>query len=540
VARGLARPRGRRGSDPERERELKRLCLAVCDDTGFRLYSATYDQPKRRDELIERLSGKAEAEKVRVTRLDIAEAGPETSLVGLLRAYVHGADLPSGWRQAVMVVGIEQRLDYSSGREGAAFLHQANLLRDALPEAAPAPVVLWLSRLATSAIQREAPDLWDWRAASFDFTGDDAPRIELLRELTTWRTEDDDGGLSTEQRRARIDMLQDLLGELERDGPPKSKRQVAERAGLLAQVGKEHLIQGHTREAVPCFERALSLTLEIGIRPAEGAAHLVLGTAYFSLGEQQRGIEHLEQALVILREAGERRAEGEALRKLGDALRTLNEPKQAIKHYERALVIFRELGERQRESEVLSKLGEVCLKAGEARLAIGNLERALAIAHEIGNRKGEIAALLLLGKACFDLHEMRLAIDYFDQSLAIAREINSRPAQTQALAFLAAAYAAVGERRAIEYFDQALAIAREIGDRGGEGNVLNVGALAFELLGDRAEAIRRTEEALRLYEELKHPLREDVLARLEKWQVESSSTNGRGQGPSRQKRGAGA
>jgi hypothetical protein len=125
VARALTRSERRRSKTHNPlERELKRLRLSVCDDVGFRLYLATFDQPKRRDELIARVIKEAEAEKVRVTRLDITQAGPESNLVGLLRAHLKKADPPPGWRQAVMVVGIEQRLDYSAGREGFAFLHQ--------------------------------------------------------------------------------------------------------------------------------------------------------------------------------------------------------------------------------------------------------------------------------------------------------------------------------------------------------------------------------------------------------------------------------
>ena len=141
-----------------------------------------------------------------VTRLDIAEAGPEGNLVGLLRKHIQEAELPAGWRQAVMVTGIEQRLDYSAEHEDFAFLHQTNLLRDALPEAARVPVVLWLSRMASAVMPVQAPDLWDWRAASFDFTGDEAPRAQVLRELTTLRPEDD-LAMSGDQRRARVRML---------------------------------------------------------------------------------------------------------------------------------------------------------------------------------------------------------------------------------------------------------------------------------------------------------------------------------------------
>jgi hypothetical protein len=226
----LRRPRGRRSTTSDRhERELKRLRLSICDDVGFRLYVATYDQAKRCDELIERVTREAEVQKVRVTQLDLAQGGPETNLVGLLREHRQETDLPIDWRQAVMVTGIEQRLDYARGREGYGFLHQANLLRDALPEAAPVPVVLWLSRLASAALPAEAPDLWHWRAANFDFTGDLAPRVEVLRELTTLRPQDD-RRMSGDQRRARIRMLEDLRAELEREELPKSKRQASERA----------------------------------------------------------------------------------------------------------------------------------------------------------------------------------------------------------------------------------------------------------------------------------------------------------------------
>ena len=252
MAKALRSPRGRRGRTSDRhERELKRLLLSVCDDTGFRLYLATYDQPKRRDELIEQLIGEAEAEKVRVTRLDLSEAGPEANLVGLLRAHLEETNLPPGWRQAVMVTGIEQRLDYSRGPEGYAFLHQANLLRDALPEAAPVPVVLWLSRLASAALPAEAPDLWHWRAANFDFTGDRGTTARAAARADHAATPRSDLGLSGEQRRARLRMLEDLLAELEREGPPTSKRQKAERAALLLELGIQDWHLRRAAEAVP-------------------------------------------------------------------------------------------------------------------------------------------------------------------------------------------------------------------------------------------------------------------------------------------------
>jgi tetratricopeptide (TPR) repeat protein len=412
VGEALTRQRSKRDNTPDaRERELKRLRLSVCDDVGFRLYLATYDQPQRRDELIERVAREAEAEKVRITRLDLARAGSESSLVGLLRAHLRETNLPSGWRQSVMVTGVEQRLDYAGGREGYAFLHQANLLRDALPEAAPVPVVLWLSRIASAALPPEAPDLWHWRAANFDFTGDEAPRVEVLREMTTLRP-GDDLRLSSEQRRARLRMLEDLLAELERQGPPTSKRQKADRADLLLELGIEDWHLGRAAEAIPRFERALEIFREIGNRRGEGNALGNLGIAYRQLVEPLRAIEYYDQSLEIFREIGDRRGEGQALRSLGLAYADLSELQRAIEYYEQSLKIAREIGDRQGEGNALGGLGTAL---GEPRRAIEHYEQWLQIAREIGDRRGEGSALGNLGSAYYTLGEPRRAIEQFER-----------------------------------------------------------------------------------------------------------------------------
>ena len=171
-------------------------------------------------------------------------------------------------------------------------------------------------------MQKEAPDLWDWRAASFDFTGDQAPRVELLRELIT-RQPGDDLGLSGQQRQARAQMLDELLAELEREGPPKSKRQAVERANLVLALGVETWRLGGAAEALRHFERALDLYRETGDRRGEGYALDSLGDAWIDLGEPRRAIELYEQALTITRDIGDRRGEGSTLGNLGIAWRGL-------------------------------------------------------------------------------------------------------------------------------------------------------------------------------------------------------------------------
>lgn len=523
MAEVLSKKRSRRGKalDP-RERELKRLKLSVCDDTGFRLHLATYSQPRQRDELIERVVDEAGAERVRVTRLDLGETGPETNLVGLLRAHLREIDLPSGWRQAVMIIGIEQRLDYSSGSEGFAFLHQANLLRDALPEVAPVPVVLWLSRLASAALPAEAPDLWHWRAANFDFTGDKAPRLELLRELTAHRPEGNDR-ITDKQRRARIWILKELLEELEREGPPKSKRQAAERTTLLMQLTTELLRLGRASEAIPRLEQVVEAFRQIGDRRSEGIALGVLGVAYADVGELRRAIEHYEQFLGIAREIGDRRGEPGALGGLGHAYAALGETRRAIEQYEQQLAIAREVGEPRTEGAALANLGNLYAALGDAQSAIERHERALAIARKIGDRRIEAQTLGGMAVVCLALNKRRRADQLHEQSLEIAGETDDRKSEGSGLGGLGNAYSDAGDpQKALGYLEQALMIAREIGDRQGEAASLHNSALAFDQLGERGEAIRRMKEALRIYEQIETPRREDARAKLAQWQDDAN------------------
>ena len=396
-AKERARPAKRKSpkADPI-EREYRRLALAVGDVTGFRLYVATYNDPRLRDRLIERLQVEQAARKICITRLDLTGCDRESSLARLLREHIEKTRPEPGWRQTVMVTGLEDLLDY--GREAdMRFLETANLQRDVLPTSAPVAVVLWLSPLAAAAFPRAAPDLWHWRGAGFDFTGLAGERVELLRDLVAMPYERE-LGLSGDKRCGRAAMLEELLAELDRSGPPRSPRATAERADLLGQLGQTYLDLGRAREALPLFERQFALARETLDRGGEAAALGNLGNAYDLLGEPRRAIEHYEQWLALAREIGDRRGEAAALGSLGNAY-LLDEPRRAIEHYEQALAIAREIGNRRGEAAALGNLGVAYAALGEPRRAIERHEQHLAIVREIGDRRGEGNALGNLGIA---------------------------------------------------------------------------------------------------------------------------------------------
>jgi tetratricopeptide (TPR) repeat protein len=494
--------RTKKSSEAERiEREYRRLGLAIGDVQAFRLYLATYNDPRRRDELIDRLAAESERQKLEVTRLDVSDCDPEVSLVRVLREHVEQSTIPPGWQQAVMVVGLEQLLDYGDTREGLAVLETANLQRDLFTSAAPVPVVFWLSPLASSAFPKAAPDLWHWRGASFDLTGHTDSRADLLRDMIKIPREQ----LleSTDPRVGeRAAMLEELIAELDRSGPPKSGHEARERASLLFQLGGAYIQLDRFSEALPVVQRGLKVLREAGVG-LHGKALLLLAQLYDGLGEPQQAFEQYQQALEIAHRTGDRETELQARDGQGRLLGAQGKPQKAIERYEQALEIAREIDNREGKLRILSGLGDANHDLGELRRAIDHYEQALEIAREIGDIAVEARTLYGLASAQIQLGEGLNVVRHCQKTLETARKIGDRRAESRTLSVLGMALSAAGEvQSAIEYYQQALLIAHEIGDRGAEESALFGLGLASDALGEPLRAIEYYQRAVKTAREI--------------------------------------
>ena len=282
----------------------------------------------------------------------------------------------------------------------------------------------------------------------------------------------------------------------------------------------------HPRQHITWREAQRDAARRLGDRMQEGNALGNLGNAHYSLGDASHAIDYHEQALVVSREIGDRRAEGQVLGNLGVAHAALGDARRAIDFYEQQLAIAREIGDRRGEGAALGNLGLAHAALGDARRAIDYHEQDLVIAREIGDRSGEGAALGNLGIAHKNLGDARRAIGFYEQQLVIAREIGDRKSEGSALSNLGNARADLDDaRRAIDYHEQHLVIARETDDRRGEGNALGNLGNAHYSLGDaenRAEAIRRAESALRIYEATENQNATKVRAALAQWRQEEA------------------
>jgi CHAT domain-containing protein len=296
-----------------------------------------------------------------------------------------------------------------------------------------------------------------------------------------------------------------LLGMNDNTSVAVTRKAEAER---LFEQGNQQAIISQFREALHCWEQALTIYREIKNRQGEAASLGHLGAAYQSLGQFHRGIEFHEQSLEISREIGHRQGEAASLGNLGNAYQSLGQFHRGIEFHEQSLEISREIGHRQGEAASLGNLGNAYQSLGQFHRAIEFHQQSLEISREIGYPEGEASSLSNLGAAYDSLGQFHRAIEFHQQQLEISREIGTRQGEAIGLGNLGAAYQSLGKfHRAIEFYQQSLEISREIGYRVGESLFLNNLGNTFLQTHQLAEA----ETALRASIAIRETLRSELV-----------------------------
>jgi len=159
---------------PDFEREFNGAVIALSREPGFRLNAALFRSRAVRDRTHERLRIALAQVNVLLTTLDLRQK-PTHFLLRELEQHLTAQPTPEGQRRAIAVLGLEDQLGLAiaglpGGDEERAILHNANLHRDAFPRLCPCPLLLWVTDGAFHELIRQAPDLWHWRAHTFQFT----------------------------------------------------------------------------------------------------------------------------------------------------------------------------------------------------------------------------------------------------------------------------------------------------------------------------------------------------------------------------------
>lgn len=173
---------------PDPEREFRAAVIALSREPGFRLNAALFRSRAVRDRTQERLRLALAEDKILLTTLDLRER-PTHQLLAELEQHLAAHPTPAGQRRAIAVLGLEDRLGLAiaglpGGEEERTLLHTANLHRDAFPRICPCPILLWVTDGAFRELVRQAPDLWHWRAHTFQFTEAEAELSDKESQAT--------------------------------------------------------------------------------------------------------------------------------------------------------------------------------------------------------------------------------------------------------------------------------------------------------------------------------------------------------------------
>ena len=297
----------------------------------FSLLFAAYDNPQYRDGLIE--------------RLDAIRPG--------LCLALQATDPPEDWLaqlQTATQAGMDRvhTLLPQHPADAARWWQQANVLRERLADAFPAPILLWLTDTDIDTAAHQAPDLWNWREAVFPFTHT-AP--VALPALSSERFSASGGGLQAQHVQQRLNDIQHYLQQHTGD-PQAAAHLQLEAAQAHERLGQWAESETAARTAASAFQLAGNAQLAA---QAKGQVADIL-QARGQLDEALR-IRQQEQ-LPVYERLGDVREKAVTMGKVADILQARGQLDEALARWQsECQPVFERLG-LQRELEVtLQRIG---------------------------------------------------------------------------------------------------------------------------------------------------------------------------------------
>jgi class 3 adenylate cyclase/tetratricopeptide (TPR) repeat protein len=146
----------------------------------------------------------------------------------------------------------------------------------------------------------------------------------------------------------------------------------------VALLGEQAFNLSAFREAITCFERALALTPEDGIRRAR--LTFQLARTMLLLNDHDQGRWLYQQSLALSEAAGDHAGVAAVCYELA----TLSASDAALSYLTRALELYRDIGELAGQGRVLNRLGGIFIELGDAEQALAAYEQAIELGQ--GNR----------------------------------------------------------------------------------------------------------------------------------------------------------
>jgi tetratricopeptide (TPR) repeat protein len=277
-------------------------------------------------------------------------------------------------------------------RRPDAWWQRANVLRERMVEAMPAPHVVWLSDADVDAAAHQAPDLWNWREAVLSFAAVVRPPMPALV----------DSGRFDPVAGAEAAAVADRLRAIESFLQTQTEPDLAS-AHLLLEASRAYKVLGSWKHGKQAALEAASLFSAEGDSAHAAAAAAELADVLWRTGELERAMQVLSQdVLPVYERLGDVRSKAVTMGQIADILQARGQLDEALRiRTEEELPVYERLGDVRSKAVTMSKIADILQARGQFDEALRiRTEEQLPVYERLGDvgakavTKGKIADIL--------------------------------------------------------------------------------------------------------------------------------------------------
>jgi DNA-binding SARP family transcriptional activator len=204
--------------------------------------------------------------------------------------------------------------------------------------------------------------------------------------------------------------------------------------------------RGHWDQWASTQRTALAAARRQGDRVGQARAHVELGyiNTYVPPASYQEAVSHLEQALALYRELGDRAGQARVHNALSNSLEQRGHLTEALGHAEESLALYQTAGTPDAYANALNMVGWLRAQLGDYERGLRDSRRAFILHREARNRHGEADSWTTIGYAHSQLGSHRVAIISYERALTLRRELGDRHNEASILGHMGDAYHAAG------------------------------------------------------------------------------------------------
>jgi DNA-binding SARP family transcriptional activator/tetratricopeptide (TPR) repeat protein len=266
-------------------------------------------------------------------------------------------------------------------------------------------------------------------------------------------------------------------------------------------------------------QATLLAAVRLGARtgPSDRAWQLAWALSTFLLrrGQWHDQATACRAALDAARRAGNKTGEAHSLERLAAGYAKSGRIAQCRPLYEEALRLLEALGDHASQAHVHRALLWIAERQQRPAEMLSHAQRCYDLYQRAGHRTGQAMALQAVGHAHALLGNYDEAITHCERSLAEMKTAGERAWESAVWDSLGYIHHHRGDfRQAIACYERAISLARELTDRFNEADALNSLGDVHLSAGDPAAARTAWTGALRIFDEINHPDRDHVRAKL--------------------------